>query len=352
MNEKFKKIFDLLKSDKEIGASVYAGDDIHMKSIASYGIPSGLPQLDLYLGYKGGLPAGKIIEYYGAPMSGKTTGALQAAAEWQKRGGLVFFLDTEQSFTPLRAREVGVIPEEVVKTEPETMEEVFAHIIKSLEQLAKVDFDKPVLFIVDSVTGVPTKADAEGNIDSNERPGFEAKQIKRGLKKVNPQLGALKCRPSIIFINHIISKFVTFGKQTDSGGGKGIKFYASVRVEFNSLGMLKDGERRIGQKIKVNIEKLKGGHLEYPKFDVELTNEMGFDKFKGLHAAMVATGYADKPPKSQVTTVLPGEKEEEQFKNTHLREWIEGKGGYEKVYAAWRKHAIKEGALTPWGGAG
>ena len=67
---------------------------------------------------------------------------------------------------------------------------------------------------------------------------------------------------------------------------------------------------------------------------------------------MVATGYASKPPKSQVTTVLPGENGEEQFKNVQFKEWVESKGGYDKVYAAWRKHAIQTEALSPWGGAG
>ena len=85
---------------------------------------------------------------------------------------------------------------------------------------------------------------------------LEAKQIKRALKKINPKLGALKCKPSIIFINHIHSRFVSFGKQTDSSGGKGIKFYASVRVEFSNVGNLKDGDRRTGQKIQMLVEKL------------------------------------------------------------------------------------------------
>jgi RecA/RadA recombinase len=349
MNKDIAKIFNLLKKDEDIADSLFAGDDIHMKSIAPYGIPSGLPMLDLYLGYKGGLPASKIVEYYGAPMTGKTTAALQAGAEWQQRGGLVFFHDTEESFSPRRAMEVGLNPKEVIKHEPETMEETFEYMIKDMDALEETGYDKPVLFIVDSVTGVPTQADADGDISSNERPGFEAKQIKRGIKKVNPKLGNMKSKPTIIFINHIISTFNTYGKQSASGGGKGIKFYAAVRVEFKHSGQLKDGERRTGQKIAIEIEKLKGGHLEYPKFFANLTNACGFDKAEGLYKVMLATGYAHSPGKKQTTTILTGTDAEEEFKNKNFNEWVQSKGGYEKVYAAWRKHATAAGTLIPWG---
>lgn len=349
MQEEIAKLFNLLKNEKDIGEVVFAGNDIHMKSVAPYGIPSGIPQLDLFLGGKGGLPASKITEYYGAPASGKTTAALHAAAEWQKRGGLVIFIDTEQSFTPLRAREIGMRPEDVIKTEPETIEDAFSHIITQLDILEKVDFDKPTLFIVDSVTGVPTQADAEGDIDDSERPGFEAKQIKRAIKKINPRLGQLKCKPSIIFINHIHSKFVSFGKKSDSSGGKGIKFYASVRVEFASIGTLKEGDMRVGHKTKCLIEKLKGAHLEYSEFTISLTNNEGFDKIESLHTVMVSTGYADKPKNSQITTILPGTDKEEQFKNNDIRAWVDLKGGYDTVYSAWRKHAVETQALVPWG---
>lgn len=349
MKEEFEKLFNLLKSDEDISEVAFTGDDIHMKSVAPYGVPSGIPQLDLFLGGKGGLPAAKVIEYYGAPSSGKTTAALHAGAEWQRRGGLVFFLDTEQTFTPRRAREIGMVPEDIIKTEPETIEDAAAHIIAALDKLEESDFDKPVLFIVDSVTGVPTQADVEGDIESNERPGYEAKQIKRMLKKINPRLGALKCKPSIIFINHIHSKFVSFGKTTESSGGKALKFYSSVRVEFAQVGQLKDGDLRTGHKTKCTIEKLKGGHLEHTEFTVSLTNASGFDKIESLNTVMVSTGYAERAKGAQVVTVLPGTDQEEQFKTKDLLEWMESKGGYETVYASWRKHAIESKALIPWG---
>lgn len=361
MDPKFEKLFNLVQKNDEL--TVYSGDDIHMGSVAPYGIASGIPELDLYLGGKGGLPASKIIEYYGKQMCGKTTAALQAAAEWQKRGGLVIFIDTEKSFTPKRARELGCVPENILKHEADTIEEVFKTLLyyvgeidvetkKKSKKGVLDDFDKsiPVLFIVDSITGVPTIADAQGDIDASDRPGFEAKKIKRGLKKVNPVLSQMECKPSIIFINHAVTKIGGFGKSTDSGGGLGIKFYASVRVEFRGIANIKNKstDKRTGQKINILIEKLKGGHLEFPTFNVDLTNEYGFDRYESLKLAMVDTKFADRPKGSKTITILPGTAHELQFAQADFRQWVDGIG-YDEVYMNWRRWGIREGYLEPWG---
>lgn len=361
MDEKFKKLFDLIKKNDEL--TVFTGDELHMGSVAPYGISSGIPELDLYLGRKGGLPASKIIEYYGKPMTGKTTASLQAAAEWQKREGLVIFIDTEHSYTPQRARELGCNPENIIKHEASTVEEVFkifAYYLGEIEVESKRkskkgildELETPVLFIVDSITGVPTIADAQGDIDDSDRPGFEAKQIKRGIRKINPLLPLMKCKPSVIFINHAVTKIGGWGKQTDSGGGLGIKFYATIRIEFAGLSQIKekDTKKRLGQKIKISIEKLKGSHLEFPEMSMELTNEYGFDKFESLKNAMLATEFASRPSNSRTITILPDTGYEEQFAQVNFRQWLEQKGGYDEVYRNWRRWCIREGILEPWGG--
>ncbi len=360
MDAHIEKLFNLVRKNDAI--TVYKGDDIKMGSVAPFGISTGLAELDLYLGRKGGLPASKIIEFYGKPFSGKTTAALQHAAEVQKRDGLVIFIDTEKAFTPKRARELGVVPENVLKHEVDTVEDIFKVIhqyfgepeVEGTKKKAKKglleDFEKPVLVIVDSVTGVPTLADVQGDIDHNDRPGYEAKQIKRGVRKINPMLSVLKCKPSIIFITHSVSKIGGFGKQTDSGGGLGIKFFAAARIEFTHISALKGAnDERIGQKIGITIEKLKGGHLEYPKFFVELTNEIGFDRFESLQLAMVATNFATRPSGGRTTTILPGTSLEVQIPRKDFRSWVE-ETGYDEVYQNWRRWCIQAGVLEPWGG--
>lgn len=350
IDNEIANIFNVIASSKKIpeGVKIFSGDDLSMGSIAPYGIPTGIPQLDLYLGQKGGYPASKIIEFYGFQMCGKTTAALQAAAEWQKRGGVVFFIDTEISYTPKRAMELGVNPALVQKSEIDTIENVFALIEEILENLQKKEFDKPVLIIVDSVNGTPTMHEVESSFDKESRVGGEAKAIKRGVKRINGWLADLACKPTIIFINHAYKKTGGYGKESDSGGGFAIKFYSSVRVEFTAIGTLRssDKETRVGQKIKVSIEKLKGAPLTVSSFDAQLTNDRGFDQFESLMEAMLATSYGDRPKSSQVMTLYDGT----QIKAARFADWVNENGGYDKQYLAWRKWCVANGMLAPWGG--
>lgn len=361
MEDKFRAIFNLVKKDDE---DVLVGDDIHIGSMAPYGISSGIPELDLYLGRRGGLPASKIIEFYGKQMVGKTTAALQAAAEWQKRGGLVVFIDTEKSYDIPRAQELGINTKNLFWHPANSIEEIFTILTKYIGEieidkgkrkskggvLSELPAETPVLFIVDSITGVGSEADAQNDIAESDRPGFEAKQIKRGLKRLNPLLSELDCKPSVIFINHAVTKIGGWGKQTDSGGGLAIKFYASVRVEFTHTGNMKEGDVRTGQEVKITIEKLKGGHLTEPTFTGYLTNERGFDKYESLKEVMIKTNFASRPANSKILTILPESESPVQIKNTEFKQWCDEKG-YEEVLMTWRRYAIENGFMTPWGTA-
>ena len=284
--------------------------------------------------------------------SGKTTAALQAAAEWQKRGGVVMFIDSEHSFDTLRTRQIGVNPEEVIVVPVYSVEEVFNTINATLDTLKASSFEAPYLFIVDSANGVPTEKDAESDMTDNVQVGFEARQIKRGVRIANAKLDTVPCQPTIIFINHAIAKIGGFGKQSEAGGGQGIKFYAAVRLEFVHLGYDKNKDERVGQKVKINIEKLKGGQITFPSFNVILRNKDGFDKFTSLRDAMIATGFAKRPKGSQIITLLPGTEYEAQIKTKEWEEWlINREGGYDGTYLTWRRWAISNGILKVWGGA-
>ena len=361
MEEKFKKIFDLASKRDEF--RIYEGDDLSMGSVPPYGISSGLPELDLYLGRKGGLPAAKIIEYWGPTASGKTTAALHAAAEWQKKGGLVIFIDAEQGLSPERFRNIGGKPENVVVHNTLTIEEIFDVLLmytgevdvetRKKSQIGLLeDFDVPVLFIVDSVTSVSVLADMKNKMADEIRVGQEARQIKRGLRRINPVLSSLKCKPSIIFITHAVAKIGGgFGKKSDSGGGSGIKFYSSVRVQFTAIQQTRDPKtkERTGMRTAVEVCKLKGGHLEYDKFNLDLTNEMGFDHFESMKGAMLATNFA-KRPTTQSIMFLPSTKLEVQIKSTEFREYVEANGGYDEVYGNWKRWCIRNGYMSLWGG--
>lgn len=357
MDDQLTSLFKLVKKDigkdEHGNEKVFKGDDLSMGSVVKYGVPSGIPEMDIFLGCRGGYPAGKIVEFYGKPMCGKTTAALQAAAEWQKRGGGVAFIDTEQSFDPVRATQLGVNAAEVLKTEARTVEDIFTQIKKILDSLGTDEkgFDKPFLIIVDSVNGVPVARDAAGDLEKHEQVGAEAKMIKRGCRQVNSILDTIKAQPTIIFINHAVTKIgVSFGKQTDSGGGLGIKFYSSVRVEFAGTGWEKDKDgARTGQKINVEIVKLKGGQIEYPKFKATLLNKSGFDKRGSLLSAMLVTSFAHRSKGSQINTILGDTAYEVQIKSSEWNDWLVEQGGYDVVYDRWRKWCVSRKILRLWG---
>lgn len=359
MEEKFQKLFNLVQKNDEF--QIYKGDDLAMGSVAPYGISSGLAELDIFLGAKGGFPASKVVEIYGLPYTGKSTLALHAISEWQKRNGLCIFIDTESAFSPDWARKIGCLPENIFKHEVMTVEAIFdvlGYYLGEIEIEGKrakkgvlEELDCPVLFVIDSCTAVPTSADIQGELQNEGRVGFEAKQIKKGLRRINPMLSSLKCKPTIIFVNHAISKIVSFGKKSQSGGGNAIKFYSTIRIELSAIGQLKNkstGER-IGQKINVFVEKLRG-NLQYPTFTLNLLNSSGFDRIESLKLAILSTGYGERPPHGRVITILPGTDKEEQFNQTDFEKWVHDKGGYDAVYQIWRKYCIKNGIIEPWGG--
>jgi hypothetical protein len=101
--------------------------------------------------------------------------------------------------------------------------------------------------------------------------------------------------------------------------------------------------------VHVLIEKLKGASLEYDKFTVELKNDGGFDQYESLKLAMIASEFARRPSSSQIVTFLPDTGYECQIKQKDFRDWVDQNGGYDKLYMAWRKWAINNKVLNPWG---
>lgn len=211
-------------------------------------IPSGSPSLDLALGV-GGYPRGRIVEIYGPESSGKTTLALEAAAEVQKRGGNVAFIDTENALDPEYAKRIGVNVEKMVLSQPDSGEDA----LNIVERLVKSGlFD---LIIVDSVAALAPRAELEGEI-GDQYIGLQARMMSQALRKLSGIIH--KTRTVVIFINQtraMIGGMVP-GQET-TPGGKALKFYASVRIELKRIAQIKKGEEIIGNKIKAKVVKNK-----------------------------------------------------------------------------------------------
>src|ERR1700721_3001535 len=94
----------------------------HQKAVQIETGPTGSLGLDIALGV-GGLPRGRVIEIYGPESSGKTTLTLHVIAEAQKKGGICAFVDAEHALDPVYARKLGVNPNDLLISQPDTGEQ-------------------------------------------------------------------------------------------------------------------------------------------------------------------------------------------------------------------------------------
>jgi recombination protein RecA len=211
-------------------------------------IPSGSLSLDIALGI-GGLPRGRVIEIYGPESSGKTTLALHAVAEAQKRGGICAFVDAEHALDPVYARKLNVNVEELLISQPDSGEQAL-EIADTLVRSGAVD-----ILVVDSVAALVPKAELEGEM-GDSLPGLQARLMSQALRKLTASIS--KSRTMVIFINQIRMKIgVMYGSPETTTGGNALKFYASVRLDIRRIGVIKDGEEVVGNQTRVKVVKNK-----------------------------------------------------------------------------------------------
>jgi len=148
--------------------------------------------LDLILG--GGYPEGRVIEIYGPESSGKTTIALHAIAEMQKRGETAAFIDAEHALDPHYARTLGVNTDELILSQPDYGEQA----LQIAEELAKTGAVK--LIVIDSVAALVPRAEVEGDMGDSYM-GLQARMMSQGLRKLTSVLA--KTGTMCIFINQI-----------------------------------------------------------------------------------------------------------------------------------------------------
>jgi recombination protein RecA len=211
-------------------------------------IPSGSIALDVALGI-GGFPKGRIVEIYGPESSGKTTLALQVAAEIQKAGGTAAFVDAEHAMDPKYAEKLGVKIEDLLISQPDTGEQAL-EITDMLVRSSAVD-----LVIIDSVAALTPKAEIEGDMGDSHM-GLQARLMSQALRKLTGNIK--RSNTLVIFINQIRMKIgVMFGNPETTTGGNALKFYASVRIDIRRIGAIKKGEEVVGNETRVKVVKNK-----------------------------------------------------------------------------------------------
>ena len=216
--------------------------------VAADAVSTGSLGLDIALGI-GGLPRGRVIEIYGPESSGKTTLALHAVAEAQKKGGIAAYVDAEHALDPIYARKLGVDIDEMLISQPDTGEQAL-EITDTLVRSGGVD-----IVVVDSVAALTPKAELEGEM-GDQLPGLQARLMSQALRKLTGSIS--KSNTIVIFINQIRMKIgIMFGNPETTTGGNALKFYSSVRLDIRRIGAIKDRDEVIGNQTRVKVVKNK-----------------------------------------------------------------------------------------------
>src|ERR1039458_9381774 len=216
--------------------------------LATDAVSTGSLGLDIALGI-GGLPRGRVIEIYGPESSGKTTLALHAVAEAQKKGGIAAYIDAEHALDPIYARKLGVDIDEMLISQPDTGEQAL-EITDTLVRSGGVD-----IVVIDSVAALTPKAELEGEM-GDSLPGLQARLMSQALRKLTASIS--KSNTIVIFINQIRMKIgIMFGNPETTTGGNALKFYSSVRLDIRRIGAIKDKDEVVGNQTRVKVVKNK-----------------------------------------------------------------------------------------------
>ncbi|TLU73135.1 recombinase RecA [Lichenicoccus roseus] len=211
-------------------------------------ISSGSLGLDIALGI-GGLPRGRIVEIYGPESSGKTTMALHAIAEAQKRGGTCAFIDAEHALDPGYARKLGVDVDNLLISQPDAGEQAL-EIADTLVRSGAID-----VLVIDSVAALVPRAELEGDM-GDSHVGLHARLMSQALRKLTGTVS--RSNTMMIFLNQIRLKIgVMFGSPETTTGGNALKFYASIRLDIRRIGQIKERDEVVGNQTRIKVVKNK-----------------------------------------------------------------------------------------------
>ncbi len=227
------------------GAIMRLGDRAHVDVDA---ISSGSLTIDAALGV-GGYPKGRIIEVFGPESSGKTTLALHAIAQVQKRGGKAAFIDAENAIDPMYAQNLGVNIEDLILSQPDSGEQA----LEITELLIKSEaFD---LIVIDSVAALVPMAELAGEMGDSQ-VGLQARLMSKAMRKLSGVMN--RSLTTVIFINQLREKVgIMFGNPEVTPGGRALKFYSSIRIDVRRGEAIKQGTELLGNKVNVKVVKNK-----------------------------------------------------------------------------------------------
>lgn len=263
------------------GAIMKLGSESHLEVDA---VSSGSLSLDIALGI-GGYPKGRIIEIFGPESSGKTTFALHAIAEVQKKGGRAAFIDAEHALDPVYAKNLGVNIDELLLSQPDTGEQAL-EICDALVKSGAIN-----IVVIDSVAALVPQAEIEGEMGDNH-VGLQARLMSQALRKLSGTIA--KTNTIAIFINQLREKVgVLFGNPETTTGGRALKFYSTIRMDVRRAEAIKQGENVIGSYTKVKIVKNKVAP-PFKAATIEIMYGTGVSKLGEIVDIAVEDGFLEK----------------------------------------------------------